>query len=272
MKSIYLLFLGVLLLTFQSCNYFKANHPQADLPKDGATGMNDKSILNLSGITDRDLSRFKKEFSLVYTMGDLSIYAEKYSAHDNSILYKTYSANGNVSSTVTSYYLKNDSLILVKERSKIRNEEGEVYKDERTYIRNNVTFMMDSRTAASLEAIQTLPYLLVQPADNKYPQESFTDDIKGINDAISGADKFEMVFDNISTYPESHYINLKNKKQGSYKAAILVDHKDKFIDSLLNMPSLFKEEKLRLKWRIADKEAVYVPVADTTTSASGLNK
>jgi len=272
MKTIYLLCLGVLLLTLQSCNYFKPSHPQADLPEDGSTAMTDKSILNFTGGIDRTLNNFKKEISLVYTTGDQSMYVEKYSEHGEGMLYKTYSFNGNISNTIKSYYLKNDSLILVKEQSNIRNEEGDVFKDTRTYVRNNVTFKIDSRTAISEEAIQTLPYLLVQPTENKYPKEGFTADIKGINDAILGADKFEMVFDNITTYPEFYYINLKNKKLNTYKSAILVNTKDAYIDSLLTMPALFKEEKLKLKWKIVDKEAIYVPVADTTTSAKGLNK
>jgi len=272
MKTIYLLCLGLLLLTFQSCNYFKPKHPQADLPEDGSTAMTDKSILKFSGTIDRTLNNFKKEISLVYTTGDLSMYVEKYSEHNGGMLYKIYSTNGNISNTTKSYYFKNDSLILVKEQSNVRNEEGDVYKDIRTYLRNNVTFRIDSRTAVSEEALQTLPFLLVQPTDNKYPQEGFAADVKGLNDAILGADKFEMVFDNITTYPESHYINLKNKKLATYKASILVTAKDKYIDSLLSMPALFKDEKLKLKWKIEDKEAVYVPVADTTTSASGLNR
>ena len=272
MKTIYLLCLGVLLITLQSCNYFKPKHPQADLPGEGATAITDKYILNFTAAIDRDLNNFKKEYSLVYTTGDLSMYVEKYSQHNGGMLYKAYSANGNTSNTVKSYYFKNDSLILVKEKNMVRNAEGEVYKDTRTYLRNNIIFKIDNRTAASANAIQTLPYLAVQPPENKYPNENYADDIKGMADAILGADKFEMVFDNITTYPESHYINLKSKKQGNYKATILISSKDAFIDSLLNMPALFKEEKLKLRWKITDKEAIYVPVADTTTSASGLNK
>lgn len=272
MRTIYLLCLGVLLLAFQSCNYFKPKHPQADLPEDGSTGMTDKSILNFSAGIDRDLNNFKKESSLIYTTGDLSMYVEKYSAHNGGMLYKIYTANGITSEMVKSYYFKNDSLILVKEKGKLRNEEGEVYHDVRTYMRNNIIFKIDNRTASSGDAIQKLPYLAVQPSGSKYPGETYSDDIKAMNDAVLGVDKFEMVFDNITTYPEYLYINLKSKRQGNYKAAVLIKSKDAFIDSLLNMPALFKDEKLHLKWQITDKEAVYVPVADTTTSAKGLNK
>lgn len=272
MKAIYLLCSGFLLLTFQGCDYFKSKHPQANLPENGSTGMTDKSILSFSAGIDRELNHFKKEVSLVYTTGDLSMYVEKYSAYHDAMLYKTYATNGLTSEMVKSYYFKNDSLILVKEKGKLRNEEGEVYHDARTYMRNHIIFKMDSRTASSAEAIQKLPYLPLQPAGNKYPVESNIEEIGVMNNAVLGADKFEMVFDNITTYPEYLYINLKSKKQGNYKSAIRINSKDAYIDSLLNMPALFKDQKLKLRWQIADKEAVYVPVASTTTSAKGLNR
>jgi hypothetical protein len=273
MKTILLLILGTFLFTLPACNYFRSDHPQAELPGEGgATGMTDKSVLNLAIATDNNLTRLKKEFSLIYTTGDLSMYVEKYSNQDTPLLYKTYTANGNISRTVKSYYFKNDSLILVKERSQVMNEAAEVYKDTRTYLRNNVTFRIDSRTASSAAALATLPYLQVQPPENKYPDENYASDIKSIKDAIAGTDKFELVFDNITTYPEAWYITLKSKNPNNYKASLLVNKKDAFIDSLLNTPSLFKEEKLKLRWKIEDKEAIYVPVEETKTSASGLNK
>lgn len=273
MKLIFLLSSGIFFLTFQSCNYFKSKHPQAEIANGaGATGMTDKSILVFSAGIDRQLNSFRKEFSLVYLSGDLSLYAEKYSEHQDGMLYKTSSANGTISNTLKSYYFKNDSLILVKERSKVMTEEGQVLKDSRIYLRNNITFKIESRTASSPEAIRTLPYLAVQPAENKYPDENFAEEIRVMDDAIKGAGKFEMVFQNISTYPDSRYIVLKSRKQNNYTASILVNKRDAYIDSLLNMPATFKDQRLSFRWRIEDAEAVYVPVADTTTSASGLKR
>ncbi len=272
MRTIFLLYIGILLFILPGCQYFKSTHPQAGLPDEATTGMTDKSILNFAAAIDRNINDYKKQYSLIYQSGDLSVYAEKYSAHNDGLLYKTYTANGTISNTVKGYYFKNDSLILVKERIKLMNEEGSVFKDIRTYIRNNVTFKIDSRTASTADALRTLPYLLVQVADNKYPEENYPSDIKGINDAINGTDKFDMVFDNISTYPDALYIMLKSKKQLNYRSSILVKNKDTYIDSLLNFPSLFKDGKLKLKWKIEDNLTIYVPVADTITSASGLNK
>lgn len=270
MKIIRLLILGSLLFTLPACQYFKSEHPQAAIEEEGTTAITDKSILSFSATTDRTISYFKKQFSLVYQLGDLSMYVEKYSGHGNGTLYKIFTDNGVISTTVKSYYLRNDSLMLVVERNKIMTEKGEVYKDVRAYLRNNVIFKLDSRTANSAEGLVTLPYLPVQAVDNKYPDENYQEELNVINDAITGNDKFEMVFDNITTYPEAHYIMLKSKNRSNYKASLLVNEKDLFIDSLLNYPALFKDQKLKFIWGIKDKEAVYVPVADT--SASGLNK
>ena len=273
MKTIFLLSLGILFFTLPGCNNFKSTHPQAHIADEkGDTGITDKFILNFSGTIDRELRFFKKEYSVIYKSGDLSLYAEKYSAHRDGILYKTYTSNGNISSTVKSYYLKNDSLILVTESTKWLNEQGEVFKDVRTYLRNNIIFKIDSRTASSAEALRTLPYLLVPAVENKYPDENYTDDLKAVKDAVLGQDKFEMVFDHIATYPDAIYITLKSKLKNNYKANILVSQRDPFIDSLLNTPAVFKDEKLKLNWKIEDQETVYVPVAKTTTSAKGLNK
>lgn len=272
MKLNCLFYAAFTFLLFHGCN-FKSKHPQAEIADEaGDTGMNDKSILRFSAGIDRHISNFKKEYSLVYVSGDLSMYAEKYSRYSNGMLYRTFSANGTTSDMVKSYYFKNDSLILVKESSRYLNGEGEVLKDTRTYLRNNITFKIDSRSASSPEAILNLPYLNVPPSDNKYPTENYANDIKAMNDAIAGTDKFEMVFQNITTYPDSRYIILKSKHPGNYTASILVKNNDPLIDSLVNMTSVFKDEKLHFKWAIVDKEAVYVPVADTITSARGLNK
>ncbi len=44
------------------------------------------------------------------------------------------------------------------------------------------------------------------------------------------------------------------------------------MDSLLKDPLAFKGEKLNIKWEVKDKEAVYVPVAASVTSANGLKR
>lgn len=272
MKINVLLYAALSLFLFQACNH-QPKHPQAEITAgEGATGMTDKSILLFSASVDRNINHFKKEFSLVYSSGDLSMYAEKYSQHGDGMLYKMFSSNGTLTETVKSYYFKNDSLILVKEQTKLVNALGQLLKNQRSFLRNNIAFKIETRKASSEQALRTLPYLLVQPTAQKYPIENYMEEVKSMNDAIKGTDKFDMVFQQINTYPDFWEILLKSKNPGNFTASVHVKNKDLFIDSLLDMPSLFKEEKLNLRWNIADREAIYVPVADTVTSASGLKR
>ncbi|RZJ46554.1 MAG: hypothetical protein EOO44_22705, partial [Flavobacterium sp.] len=43
------------------------------------------------------------------------------------------------------------------------------------------------------------------------------------------------------------------------KVALYVNEKDEFIDSLLNNPIQFKNQKLDIDWVVKDQEAIYVP-------------
>lgn len=272
MKPIYMFCAGSLLILCQSCN-FKSKHPQAALQAgEAATDITAQSALRFAELTDKNLGQYRKEYSLIYTTGDLTLYTERYNDQGKYVLYKAFTTNGNISTSLKSYYFKNDSLVLCKDQEKLRNGEEDLYKDIRTYIRNQVIFKVDSRTAASAAALATQPFLLAAPAESRYPEENFIRDVKSINDAINGTGKFSMVFDNITTYPDAHYITLKSKEFGHYKASIRVDQKTAFIDSLLQLPGLFRDQRLRLKWVIADQEAVYAPADEIKTSASGLNK
>ncbi|WP_316779249.1 hypothetical protein [Pedobacter antarcticus] len=263
----------ILLLFSSSCKYFRSSHPQADILSDeAATNLNDKTILNFAAGVDRELPKFRKQYSLIYTSGDLSVYTEKFSDYNNSMLYRIYSNNGSLSSSVKSYYFRADSLMLIREKSKFMNQDAELFRDSRTYLRNGIVFGMDTRTASSADALRTLPFLPLSAAELKTRENNFEDEIKGMDDALTGKDKFEMVFDNIATYPDARFIMLKSKSRSNYKAAILVEQKDTFIDSLLNYPGKFRDTQLKFKWVIEDKQAVYVPVSATNTSASGLNK
>lgn len=268
-----LLVVFILLLSVSSCKYFRSDHPQADILTDSAaTGINEKSILTFAAGVDRDLAKFKKEYSLIYTSGDLKVYTEKYSDFNNGQLYRIHSINGSISSAVKSYYLKADSLIHIKEKSKFMNQGAELFRDSRTYLRNGVVFAQDNRTANSAEALRTLPFLAVTSNELKFRDDHFQDELESMNDALMGKDKFEMVFDHLATYPDARYIVLRSKSAGNFTATVLVREKDRLIDSLLNSPEKFKDGELRFQWKIEDQDAVYVPVSNANTSASGLNK
>ncbi|RZL46699.1 MAG: hypothetical protein EOP00_14190 [Pedobacter sp.] len=271
MKSVYFLILIGAFSTILGCNKFKSDHHEAELSDEYATNLTAKSILQYADQIDKNSLKLDKNTSLVYMIGDLSFYVEKYTENGKTVLIAEHAYNGGASNTVKEYYFRNDSLILEKINNQLSNDDGKIIKNSRTYLRSNTVFKTENRTAASVEAINSLPYIDVPLSLNNKADKTYLENVKTLNDVLNGSDKFEMVFENITTYPDSRYIILKSKIQNSYSASILVKEKDQFIDSLLNSPIDFKDQKLNLKWRIQDKEAVYVPV-NNNTSANGLNR
>jgi hypothetical protein len=266
------LMLVLCMSTIFSCNS-KSDHPQASLLEDGSsTSLNDKTILAFSDSLNRNLFSLKKTISLIYMLGDNSLYVERYTNSSGDKVYFEQLNNGTTNSTLNKYYFKNDSLMLISSFSKQVLETGPIFKDTRVYLRNNTAFKKENRTATSAAAIQTLPYLLVQDVDSHASEESYFEKIAILNDAIAQTNKFEMVFDNVTTYPDSRSLVLKSKIQNSYTASIIIETKSPYIDSLLSDPSIFRNEKLKFNWTVKDNEAIYVPERDSTTSASGLNK
>ena len=253
------------------CNKFKSDHPQAEVLDQNATDLTAKSIITYTTEIDKKLPSLTKQTSLVYMLGDLSFYAIKYSENGKTVLIEEHAFNGVNNKSIKEYYLKNDSLILEKTSSKLENDDEATIKESRTYLRSNTVFKIENRTASSNKAINSIPYIDLALSQSKTTDKDFMDKINSLNEVLDGRDKFEMVFDNITTYPDSRYILLKSKLQNGYSASILVKQKDQLIDSLLNDPINFKDQKLVIKWNVIDQEAVYIPVVKNT-SASGLNK
>jgi hypothetical protein len=235
-----------------------------------STGMNEQSIEEFSNKLDQSTGQLNKTYSLVYSIGDGSLYVEQYSNADGDQLLVE-NVQSDLTNSTRKYYFKRDSLILVSEQNIQNTDKGKVFKDTKTYLRNFVIFKCAARTASSAQAIQILPYLQIQNEEGTYT-EDFRDDIRTLEDALKQRNKFEMVFDNVTTYPDATFLMLKSKEQNGYKASIRLAGKDQYIDSLLNYPAIFKNEKLSLKWQVKDHAAVYVPEESTSTSASGLNK
>ncbi|MEJ5993436.1 hypothetical protein WG904_03320 [Pedobacter sp. Du54] len=268
MKVFGFLLFGLIFTTLVGCNRFKADHPQANLSDENkTTDLTAQSILVFKDSIDKNLSQFDKKQSLVFMLGDLSFYVEQY----GDSLFVEHAYNGAESNSIKRYYFRNDSLILYQTGNELVNEDGVVFKEERTYLRNHTVFRKDGRTATSAAALKSLPYIDISLSENADPDKSYLDNVNSLKSVLNGVDKFDMVFESIRTYPDSRYITLRSKEPNSYTASILVKERDNFIDSLLNYPILFKDKKLNFNWEVVDREAVYVPVS-SNTSASGLNK
>lgn len=270
MKTLYYFFLLCVLSITYSCTKLNSDHPQANMAAEHATDLNSKSILHYADSVDNTLAQLSKNTSLVYMLGDLSFYVDKYSHNSQTIVLVEHGYNG-LSNNTKKYYFRNDSLILETVRNELGSDNGTVWKDTRTYLRNNTIFKVESRTASAEAAIKNLPYIDLPLSEANISDHSYLEKINTLNHILSGTDKFDMVFENITTFPDSRYIMLKSKLQNSYTASILVREKDALIDSLLNNPIDFKDQKLNFKWTVQDQEAIYVPVA-SQTSAKGLNR
>ncbi|MCX2453296.1 hypothetical protein OQX61_18640 [Pedobacter sp. PLR] len=269
MKHAQLLFQIPLLLSLFSCSQ-QPKHPQADLiNQSSATAMTDDTILRYADSINASLPALEKQSSLIFLQGEQSMYVEKYNTNGKPVLYEEYLDNKLISNQSKKYYLKNDSLVLLQE--KIKNNNG--LTETRTFFRNNIAFKKEQRTASDDAALKKQPYLSVRSATTaSQTTENEEKQLKTLEDAIAQNGLFAMHFEQFIDIPEESIIQLKGSGQNSYTANVIVRIPDALIDSLQKSPATFKNEKLNFKWEIADKEAVYVPVAASITSAKGLNK
>lgn len=257
MKTYTFLIFGLIFTTLIGCNQFKTDHPQANLSDENkTTDLTSKSILSFKDSIDKNLYLLTKSQSLVYMLGDLSFYVERY----GNTLFVEHAYNGAESNDIKKYYFRNDSLILFQTNNELANEDGTIFKDERTFLRNNTVFKKDGRTAVSAAALKSIPFLDIQLSENTNPDKSYLDNVNSLENVLDGNEKFDMVFESIRTFPESRYITLRSKAPNSYTASVLVKERDSFIDSLLNYPIMFKDKKLNFKWEVVDREAIYVPI------------
>ena len=255
MKLYIILLIGIAFTTMIGCNPFKSDHPQAKLSdQNQSTDLTAKSILIYKDSIDKNLTQLPKTESLVYMLGDLSFYVEQY----GDALFVEHAYNGAESNSVKKYYFRNDSLILFQSNNEMANEDGAIFKDERVYMRNHTVFKKDGRNAVSAAALNTLAYIDIPLSEDNQPDKSYLDNVTSLKNVLTGADRFDMVFESIRTYPDSRYITLRSKEPNSYSASVLVKDRDVFIDSLLNFPILFKDKKLNFNWEVRDREAVYI--------------
>ncbi|MDB5020245.1 MAG: hypothetical protein JWQ28_1372, partial [Pedobacter sp.] len=141
----------ILTLTAFSCKNKKAAHPQSELGEvTSSTGMNEKSILEFSRNLDKSTTNMNKAFSLVYTNGDQLLYVEKFSNPAGDQLYIE-REKSDLENSINRYYFKRDSLVLIFNTTIQNTEEGKIFKDTKTYLRNYVVFKKSERTATSAQ-------------------------------------------------------------------------------------------------------------------------
>lgn len=253
---------------FCSCRQ-GGKHPQADLINKNATeGLTAQEIITYADSVDAGANSMEKSESLIYQTGASSFRVEEYFFQGKPIILVKFLSNEGVSGNSEKYYFKDDSLILIKQNSKKMEDRSVVFVNKRIYIRKNIPFMEEMRTAPSYTLVNSLPFAEIK--NGGLLTTNYQDSVQILNDALAGRNSFEMVFDQFIPGKDLSTILLKSKIPGGYSASLNVNQKDGFIDSLTKDPSLFRDQKLHLKWKIDNNEVSYVPV--NVTSASGLNK
>ncbi|MHA4894272.1 hypothetical protein ACXZ1K_05920 [Pedobacter sp. PWIIR3] len=261
-------FLLIILSVFNACTQ-GSKHPQADLiNKSTGEGLSPQQIILYADSIDASLNAMEKSVSLIYIAGESSFHVERYSFQGMPTMLVKYTGNEGISGNSEKYYFKDDSLILIKKNSKLMKDRNIVFTNDRIYLRKNIPFLEDQKTASSAEKLLPIPFKEIKT--DQLNAINFQDSVQFLNDAIAGRNRFEMVFDQFIPGSDAASLLLKSKIPGGYTASLNVIQKDAFIDSLQQDPSLFRNQKLNLKWNIVNNEAVYVPVK--VTSASGLNK
>lgn len=261
------------LLVLSSCNP-GPKHPQADLiQQNGAMALSEQGILNYADSIEANLSAFTRQSSLVFKITpEESLSVDQYqSTNQQTVLYVEQTSNAGINDIESKYYLKNDSLLLVRRQQKQLKNGLTYFSDQRSFLRNNIVFKIEEKSGIDSSSLARQNFV-----EKKSPQDKalnpYTEKIDIFKDALAGRNKFELVFDKLIQLPDARYLLLKGKIPNGYNARILIEKSDPLIDSLQSDPMHFNAKKIHFKWKVNDDEAIYVPVAANLTSASGLNK
>jgi hypothetical protein len=232
--------------------------------------MTPQEIVQFADSIEAGLKVLDKSVSLIYLSGENAFHVEKYSINGKPMVMVKQSRNEGISTSTDKYYFKNDSLVLIRQVTTSSKASNEAVKNKRTFIRNNVPFKEDIRSAATQKELAKLPFQ--EYRNTKLPSTNYSDSLLILNDALAGTNAFEMVFDQFIAAEAGSYLLLKSRLPGGYTASVKVTERDPFIDSVETDPSVFKDTKLNFKWALQNNEVLYVPVPVKVTSANGLNR
>jgi hypothetical protein len=258
----------LLSLLFLSCQQ-GPKHPQAEIfSQQSPTAMDPQEIVQYADSIEGSIATLDKSVSLIYLSGEQAFHVEKYSMNGKPIMMIKTTRNEGISSSTEKYYFKNDSLLLIRQAILNSKSSANAIKNKRIFIRNNVPFKEDIRSAVSQQDVAKLPFQ--EYRNTKLASTNYADSLTVLQDALSGTNNFELVFDQYISAESGSFLLLKSKLPGGYTSNVKVNERDTFIDSLETDPLVFKDTKINFKWSLKNNEALYVPVK--VTSASGLNK
>src|SRR5690606_659334 len=122
----------------------------------------------------------------------------------------------------------------------------------RDYYRNGVLFYSESKQGMKDDELHVIPF-----KENK-TETAMAPDLQRLKDALEQNNEFDLYFDSIADYPQARYLVLSSGGINAYKTAILLEKEDDFTHKLSSDPEKFKGQKLELKWKMRNGEAVYI--------------
>jgi hypothetical protein len=245
-------------------------HPQADLlNKTTPSPLTPVEITQFADSVYANKRQLELLPSLIYSNQETFLNVQRYSENGTPKLYIRHFKRVE-QNTTEKFFLNNDTLVLIVTVKETKNHDKQMYTEEKIYLRNNVPFKSEVRNSSSLDELNHLAFK--DTSINK-SNLSYREVLNEIDDAAKGINNYLMVFDQIIDTGDEVTILLKDTGPYKYSASITANIKDSFIDSLSSAPHLFKDQILKLNWKIVNGEAVYVPkLSKSSTSASGLNK
>ena len=244
-------FILLITLSLAACN---KNKDQIKSSLNSAAGQLLKENILSFADTVNNLSKGAiKQESLIYTLGDYSFYVSRYVRNSEVSLYIELGNSGDYGNTEKRYYLKDGQVVLLVHYSKNMM----VYLPfitERVFYKNGQILYSDCRESKTWRELRSLNFM-----QNEIASQDIVEDMKKLNDAIYQRGKFDLVFEGITEYPKAKYLIFSRDNFNTYRAPVLVEKKDNFIEALFSNPEKYKGRKLKITWALREpNEAVYV--------------
>lgn len=211
-----------------------------------------ENILAIADSINKISVRAQKQESLIYNLGDYSFFISRFIQNSEAVLYIEHGKSGEYGHTEKRYYLKNGMVILLEQSSK-DNKVYLPFKTERTYYNKGQPIYSERREARTAGELSGMNFKQ-QPASG-----NILKDMKKLNDAMYQKGDFDLVFEGITEFPKAKYLILSKRNLNAYRAPILVEKKDNFIEAIATNPEKYLGRKLRITWDLRKpNEAVYV--------------
>lgn len=248
MKTLFLYAGLALSILAASCNKTQTDHPQSGIRS--SAEIDEMAIKKYADSVNNLLPELQKQESLVYTLGDYSFYAEKYTMNAKPVLYIEHGNSGEYGNTEQRYYLKNGEPVLYISSTE-SEQTGSGFIAERAFFRNEILFYAENKSAATSGEFANASY-----TQSESVSVDFKKDLSKLENAIKQRAEFDLVFEGITEYPKAKYLIFSKNSINAYRAPVLIEKEDDFIREILANPYEFRGRKMLINWKLVNVNEV----------------